>query len=64
MGVQIIRDRENRKIYLYQDIYIHKILKHFRIDKYKVADILIALGSKVHIVPFTGIAKKKNIKLY
>jgi hypothetical protein len=24
----------------------------------------MALGSEVHMVPFTGITKKKNIKLY
>jgi hypothetical protein len=33
-------------------------------DKYKVTDILMALGSKVHIVLFIGIAKKKDVKLY
>jgi hypothetical protein len=64
VGVQIVRDRENRKIYLYQDAYIRKILEHFEMDKYKVADTPMALGSKVHIVPFTEIAKKKNVKLY
>jgi hypothetical protein len=64
VGVQIVRDRENRKIYLYQDTYIRKILEHFKIDKYKVMDTPIALGNKVHIVPFTEITKKKNVKLY
>jgi hypothetical protein len=64
MGVRIVKDKENRKIYLYQDTYICKILKYFGINKYKVADTLIALGSKVYIVPFIKIVKKKNIKLY
>jgi hypothetical protein len=64
MGVRIVRDRESRKIYLCQDVYIYKILERFGIDKYKVVDILMALGSKVYIVPFIGIAKKKDVKLY
>jgi hypothetical protein len=64
MGVQIVKDKENRKIYLYQDAYICKILEYFGINKYKVTDIPMALGNKVYIVPFIRIAKKKNIKLY
>jgi hypothetical protein len=64
VGVQIVRDRENRKIYLCQDVYIRKILECFGMDKCKVADILMALGSEVYMVPFTGIAKKKDVKLY
>jgi hypothetical protein len=33
-------------------------------DKYKVADISMALESEVYMVPFTGITKKKDVKLY
>ena len=46
LGIWIIRDKKNRKIYLYQDTYIKKILEKYRITNYKAADMLIDMGTK------------------
>ena len=54
LDIQIIQDRKNCKIYLYQDIYIKKILEKYRMTNYKVADMLINTETKEWLVLYKG----------
>lgn len=62
--MRIVRDRENKKIYLCQDAYIRKILDRFGMANCKNMDTPMALGSEVNMVPFAGIATKKQVQQY
>jgi hypothetical protein len=64
LGIRIIRDRENNKLYLCQDTYIDKILVHYSIINSKPIKTPIVSGTLELIVPFDGTILKKNIEEY
>jgi hypothetical protein len=64
LGIRIMRDRENNKLYLYQDAYINKILVRYGMTNSKLVETPIASGALELIVLFDGITLKKDIKEY
>jgi hypothetical protein len=64
LGVRIVRDRENNKLYLYQDAYIDKILVRYGMTNSKPVDTPITSGALELMVPFDGITSKKDIEEY
>jgi hypothetical protein len=59
-----VRDKENNKLYLYQDAYIDKILVHYGMTNNKLVKTPITSSALELIVPFDGIALKKDIEEY
>jgi len=64
LDIHIIRDKENNKLYLYQDTYINKILVHYSITNNKLVETLIVFSALELIVPFDSITLKKDIEEY
>ena len=64
VGVRIVRDRANRKIYLCQDAYIRKIVDRFGMANYRTIDTPMATGAEINMVPFDGIATKAAVAKY
>lgn len=64
LGVRIVRDRVNRKLYLCQDAYIDKILERYGMTNCKPVDTPMASGALAIMVPFDGTASKKEIEEY
>jgi Reverse transcriptase (RNA-dependent DNA polymerase) len=64
LGVRIVRDRENNKLYLCQDAYIDKILVRYGMTNSKPVETPMASGALELMVPFDGTASKKDIEEY
>jgi hypothetical protein len=64
LNVYIICDKENNKLYLYQDAYINKILDHYSIKNNKLINTLITFNTLELIIPFDSITLKKDIEEY
>jgi hypothetical protein len=59
-----VRDKKYNKLYLYQDAYIDKILDRYGINNNKLINIPITFSVLELMVPFDGIALKKDIEEY
>ena len=64
LDIRIIRNRDNKKLYLYQDAFIDKILDRYGITNAKPVNTPIASGVLALMVPFNDIAPKKDIEEY
>ena len=64
LSVYIIYNKENNKLYLYQDAYINKILVRYKIINNKLVKTLIMFNALELIIPFDNIILKKDIKEY
>jgi len=60
LGIRVIRDRPNYKLWLLQDSYIEKLEKKFNIHITKVLKILIP----ANIVPNSSIAILEQVYVY
>lgn len=61
LGIRIIRNRQQRKIYLVQDTYVDKIVSKFNIEHFSMAKLPI---QPKPLEPYSGIAKPESINLY
>ena len=61
LGIRILRDRKQRKLWLCQDSYIAKIAKSFRLNYEKPAKIPMNAD---HLIPYDGKASPQQIHLY
>ncbi|KAJ3455235.1 hypothetical protein MRS44_013835 [Fusarium solani] len=63
LGIRVIRDRPNRKIYLCQDAYVEKIARKFKLcdSKLRVPSVPI---TTIPLVKYDGQASKEEIKAY
>ena len=64
LGIQIIRDRPNRRIHLIQGAYIDKMLATFQMENATGFSTPMEAGAKSLIKDFDGIASKTDVKLY
>jgi hypothetical protein len=51
LGMRVTRDRANRVIYLDQELYIHKLLERFRMDRCKPAPTPEVVGDALNTYP-------------
>ncbi|KJZ69312.1 hypothetical protein HIM_11290 [Hirsutella minnesotensis 3608] len=63
LGIRVVRDRPNRKIYLCQDAYIEKIARKFKLSDSKLRIPSIPITT-IPLVKYTGQATKEKIKAY
>ncbi|KAL3955856.1 hypothetical protein ACCO45_009875 [Purpureocillium lilacinum] len=63
LGIRIVRDRPNRKIYLCQDAYIEKIARKFQLDDSKLRPPTIPITT-VPLKRYDGQASKDEVKAY
>jgi hypothetical protein len=49
LGMEIRRDRANKKLWLSQSKFVNSVLQHFRITNYKPLTVLIAMGTKLAV---------------
>ena len=64
LGVRIVRDRENRKLYLCQDAYVDKILDRYSMTDCKTVDTPMASGAIALMVPYDGTTSRQDIEEY
>lgn len=64
LGIRIMRNRENNKLYLCQDTYIDKILVRYGITNSKPVETPMVSGALELMVPFDSTASKKDIEEY
>jgi hypothetical protein len=64
LGVRIVRNRANKKIYLYQDTYIDKILERYGMTDCKSVSTPIAAGAEAYMVPFDGVVTSQEVEEY
>ena len=64
LDIRIVYNKENNKLYLYQDTYINKILIRYSITNSKLIETSMVSGVLELIVPFDSIVLKKDIKEY
>lgn len=55
LGIEIVRGRNQKKLYLSQEMYVEKVLRHFSMDKAKAESILLASHFKLShkLCPYT-----------
>lgn len=63
LGIRVVRDRPNRKIYLCQDAYIEKIARKFQLDDSKPRPPTIPITT-VPLKRYDGQASKDEVKAY
>ncbi|OAQ57989.1 integrase, catalytic core [Purpureocillium lilacinum] len=63
LGIRVVRDRPNRRIYLCQDAYIDKVARKFRLSDSKVRVPSIPITT-VPLTKHAGQASKDEIKAY
>ncbi|KAH0706115.1 hypothetical protein KY289_011191 [Solanum tuberosum] len=63
LGIQIVRDRDAKKLWLSQEMYIQKVLRRFNMDNTKVINTPLAMHFKLSIrhCPSTD-GEKKDMK--
>lgn len=65
LGIEIVRDRNEKKLYLSQEMYVEKFLRRFSMDKAKTVSISLASHFKLshNLCPYTDEEKlsMKNI---
>src|SRR5438067_2312835 len=61
LGIRVIRDRHQQKLWLCQDSYIEKITKTFHLEDIKPASMPMAPGE---LVPYDGQATPQDIYSY
>ncbi|GAA0152795.1 hypothetical protein LIER_37562 [Lithospermum erythrorhizon] len=56
LGIEIVRDRNEKKLYLSQEKYVEKVLRRFGMDKAKAVSIPLASHFKLshQLCPFTN----------
>jgi hypothetical protein len=59
-----MRDKENRKLYFCQDVYVDKILDYYNIIDYKIVNIPIASGIITLMVLYDKTTSKQDIEEY
>jgi hypothetical protein len=59
-----MRDKENRKLYFCQDVYVDKILDYYNIIDYKTVNIPIASGIIALMVLYDKTTSKQDIEEY
>lgn len=62
LGIKIIRNREQRKLWLVQDSYINKVVSRFHLEHAPMAYCPLTTTSPIK--PFSGQASAENIHLY
>ncbi|XP_044715244.1 reverse transcriptase (RNA-dependent DNA polymerase) domain-containing protein [Hirsutella rhossiliensis] len=63
LGIRVVRDRPNRKIYLCQDAYVEKIARKFKLSDLKLRVPSIPIAT-IPLVKYNGQATKEEIKAY
>ncbi|KAM4062471.1 reverse transcriptase (RNA-dependent DNA polymerase) [Hirsutella rhossiliensis] len=61
LGIRVVRDRPNRKIYLCQDAYVEKIARKFKLSDLKLRVPSIPIAT-IPLVKYNGQATKEEIK--
>ena len=64
LGVRITRDRNSKRLWLTQDAYCRQILERFGMENCHLAEIPMAQGYDVFMIPNTEQASRSEIKDY
>jgi hypothetical protein len=64
LGIRVVRDRPNRRLYLCQDAYTLKTLEKFGMRDCKPVSTPLDPNSVLSLIPFEGQAPTDQIKLY
>ena len=61
LGIQVVRDRLNRKLWLYQSAYIEKLTNRFKLEGSSRADIPLKNAT---LTKYEGEASTNSIEFY